>query len=152
MSAPIAVPATGCRLPVCGDTARIKQESTHLRKRISPASFTRTTRRSRNALFFGDLRSRNKEHEPLLLFKKSQKLLDRLLFIFFGEDKGLLPPNLVKKTIEDWDRLRELDEPRPLYDLFKRYFKYINEGTDRKDLNIFAYNGGLFEADRCWTT
>ncbi len=64
----------------------------------------------------------------LLLFKKSQKLLDRLLFIFFGEDKGLLPPNLIKKTVDDWDRLRELDEYRPLYDQFKKYFQYINEG------------------------
>ncbi len=83
----------------------------------------------------------------LLLFKKSQKLLDRLLFIFFGEDKGLLPPNLIKKTVDDWDRLRELDEYRPLYDQFKKYFQYINEGTERKDLSIFAYNGGLFEPD-----
>jgi hypothetical protein len=83
----------------------------------------------------------------LLLFKKSQKLLDRLLFIFFGEDKGLLPPNLIKKTVDDWDRLRDLDEYRPLYDQFKKYFQYIHEGTERKDLSIFAYNGGLFEPD-----
>lgn len=31
------------------------------------------------------------------LFKKSQKLIDRFLFIFFAEDRGLLPPNTTLK-------------------------------------------------------
>ena len=35
----------------------------------------------------------NPEFEPLELFKKSQKLLDRFLFLFFVEDRHLLPPN-----------------------------------------------------------
>jgi type I restriction-modification system DNA methylase subunit len=128
-----------------GMPARMKQESALQEKDITDR-FYKDYSAFKQALF-DDLRQRNKEYDPLLLFKKSQKLLDRLLFIFFGEDKGLLPPNLIKKTVDDWDRLRELDEYRPLYDQFKKYFVYINEGTERKEFSIFAYNGGLFEPD-----
>jgi len=35
--------------------------------------------------------------DKLTLFKKSQKLLDRFLFVFFAEDGGLIPPNAVSK-------------------------------------------------------
>ena len=83
------------------------------------------------------------------LFKKSQKLIDRFLFIFFAEDKGLLPPNSTLKILQDWDKLNELDTDIPLYDRFKLYFKYLDEGrkgTDKK-AEIFAYNGGLFKLD-----
>lgn len=35
----------------------------------------------------------------LQLYKKTQKLLDRFLFIFFAEDRGLLPPNSISRMI-----------------------------------------------------
>ncbi|MCD8441207.1 BREX-1 system adenine-specific DNA-methyltransferase PglX [Tenacibaculum dicentrarchi] len=85
----------------------------------------------------------------LSLFKKSQKLIDRFLFIFFAEDRGLLPPNSTLKILQDWDKLKDLDVEVPLYDRFKLYFKYLDtgrEGTDKK-AEIFAYNGGLFKPD-----
>ena len=85
-----------------------------------------------------------KEH-ILLLFKKTQKLLDRLLFIFFAEDCYLLPPNMMMQIISDWEKLKELDEYKPLYDLVKKYFGYLDTGNDKR--NIFAYNGGLFKPD-----
>jgi len=83
------------------------------------------------------------------LFKKSQKLIDRFLFIFFAEDRGLLPPNSTLKILEDWNKLSDLDAEVPLYNRFKLYFKYLDEGrkgTDKK-AEIFAYNGGLFKPD-----
>ncbi len=85
----------------------------------------------------------------LSLFKKSQKLIDRFLFIFFAEDRGLLPPNSTLKILQDWDKLKDLDVEVPLYNRFKLYFKYLDtgrEGTDKK-AEIFAYNGGLFKPD-----
>lgn len=85
-----------------------------------------------------------KEH-ILLLFKKTQKLLDRLLFIFFAEDCGLLPPNLVLQIIGEWEQLKELDAYTPLYDRIKKYFGWLDTGNDSRD--IFAYNGGLFKPD-----
>ncbi|WP_233899750.1 Eco57I restriction-modification methylase domain-containing protein [Tenacibaculum piscium] len=85
----------------------------------------------------------------LSLFKKSQKLIDRFLFIFFAEDRGLLPPNSTLQILENWDKLKDLDVEVPLYNRFKLYFKYLDtgrEGTDKK-AEIFAYNGGLFKPD-----
>ena len=51
----------------------------------------------------------------LLLYKKTQKLLDRLLFIFFAEDGGLLPPNSMVQILDQWQQLKDLDAYTPLY-------------------------------------
>ncbi|MCD4731893.1 MAG: Eco57I restriction-modification methylase domain-containing protein, partial [Bacteroidales bacterium] len=83
----------------------------------------------------------------LLLFKKSQKLLDRFLFIFFAEDKGLLPPNSIPEIIKQWEQLKDLDEYKPLYERFKKYFGYLNTGWKGKKYEIYGYNGGLFLPD-----
>ena len=89
----------------------------------------------------------NPNFEPLELFKKSQKLLDRFLFLFFGEDRHLLPPNSVRLILTQWNQLRELDEYSPLYERFKKYFGYLNTGYQGVQHNVFAYNGGLFKSD-----
>lgn len=90
----------------------------------------------------------NPQFDKLLLFKKTQKLLDRFLFIFFSEDSGLLPPNSIRAIIEQWLQLRdELDAYTPLYNRFKKYFGYMNTGYKGKKHDIFAYNGGLFAPD-----
>jgi len=92
---------------------------------------------------------RLEKNVKLTLFKKSQKLIDRFLFIFFAEDRGLLPPNSTVKILQDWDKLKELDAIVPLYDRFKLYFKHLDTGRKGTDKNaeIFAYNGGLFKTD-----
>ena len=81
----------------------------------------------------------------LLLYKKTQKFLDRLLFIFFAEDGGLLPPNSMIKILDQWQQLKELDAYVPLYHRIKQYFGYLNDGN--ADRGIYAYNGGLFKPD-----
>ncbi len=83
----------------------------------------------------------------ILLFKKTQKLLDRILFIFFAEDRGLLPPNSIMLIINQWEKLKELDEYQPFYNRLKKYFGYMNTGFQVKNYEIFAYNGGLFKPD-----
>jgi hypothetical protein len=90
----------------------------------------------------------------LTLFKKSQKLIDRFLFVFFAEDRGLLPPNSTIRILKDWDKLKDLDAVIPLYDRFRLYFRYLDtgrKGTDKK-AEIFAYNGGLFKPDNLLDT
>jgi type I restriction-modification system DNA methylase subunit len=89
----------------------------------------------------------NPDFDPLELFKKSQKLLDRFLFLFFGEDRHLLPPNSVRLILSDWRDLQERDVEIPLYDRFKKYFEYLNIGFKGKRYDVFAYNGGLFKPD-----
>jgi len=98
----------------------------------------------RNSIF-QNLTKNNPQVNKLLLFKKAQKLLDRFLFIFFAEDKGLIPPNIISKIIDDYNKLKDLDVYTPLYTIFKKYFSYINKGYEK--LSIDAYNGGLFQFD-----
>lgn len=98
-------------------------------------------------VLFADIVERNPNYDKLLLFKKTQKLLDRLLFIFFAEDCGLLPPNSMMQIIDQWEKLKEMDEYRPFYDRVKKYFGYMNTGFKGKKYEIFAYNGGLFKPD-----
>ncbi|KJD35082.1 restriction endonuclease subunit M [Tamlana sedimentorum] len=86
----------------------------------------------------------------LTLFKKSQKLIDRYLFIFFAEDRGLLPPNSTQQILDKWKADVDFGDDRPLYTLFKQYFKFLDQGragtTNRAE--IYAYNGGLFKEDK----
>jgi type I restriction-modification system DNA methylase subunit len=89
----------------------------------------------------------NPGYEPLELFKKSQKLLDRFLFLFFAEDRLLLPPNSVKLVLNDWKDLQDRDVDISLYDRFKKYFGYLNTGFKGKRYDVYAYNGGLFKPD-----
>ncbi|MCF6335701.1 MAG: BREX-1 system adenine-specific DNA-methyltransferase PglX, partial [Spirochaetales bacterium] len=96
---------------------------------------------------YNNLVEKNPNRDKLLLFKKTQKLLDRFLFIFFAEDRLLLPPNSINRIIGRWESLKDLDEYRPLYYQFKKYFGYMNKGYKGKDYDIFAYNGGLFKPD-----
>ena len=77
-------------------------------------------------------------------------MLDRILFVLFSEDRGLLPENSIAKIIDQWQKLKELDAYQPLYNRFKNYFDHINTGyKSETDPNyvIFAYNGGLFKPD-----
>ena len=94
----------------------------------------------------------NPQFEALELFKKSQKLLDRFLFLFFAEDRQLLPPNSVRLILNQWKQLKDLDEEIPLYDRYKKYFGYLNTGFKGKQHDVFAYNGGLFKSDEILDT
>lgn len=94
----------------------------------------------------------NPNYNALELFKKSQKLLDRFLFLFFAEDRQLLPPNSVRLILNDWKDLQERDENIPLYNRFKKYFEYLNTGFKGKRYDVFAYNGGLFKPDELLDT
>lgn len=91
----------------------------------------------------------NAHKDRLMLFRKTQKLLDRFLFILFAEDSGLLPPNSISRIIDRWNILKEEDAYKPLYEIFRQYFNYINtgrKGRNNRD-DIFAFNGGLFLND-----
>ncbi len=98
---------------------------------------------------FENLVKNNPENDKLTLFKKSQKLLDRFLFILFAEDSGLLPPNSISRIVKRFEVLKEEDAYKPIYDIYKQYFGYMNIGRKGKTTadDIPAYNGGLFYAD-----
>jgi type I restriction-modification system DNA methylase subunit len=135
-----------------GLALQIKQESVSSEDQITKALYKDYSQFKR--ILFADILKQNPTPEgkdekewQLLLFKKTQKLLDRLLFIFFAEDCGLLPPNSMVQIIDQWESLKEMDEYRPFYDRVKKYFGYMNTGFQGKKYEIFAYNGGLFKPD-----
>ena len=135
-----------------GVALKMKQESVSNEDLITKALYRDYSQFKR--VLFADILANNPASEggdekewQLQLFKKTQKLLDRLLFIFFAEDCGLLPPNMIMQIVERWEILRENDDEHPLYDIFKKHFNYLNEGYKGKKYEIFAYNGGLFKPD-----
>ncbi len=102
----------------------------------------------------------NPQYDPLLLFKKSQKLLDRFLFVFFAEDRNLLPTNLIFRINKEWRQLQEMRIDVSLYQRYKMYFRDLDTGAkvtlpafnqtaslEKEVHQIFAYNGGLFKDD-----
>jgi type I restriction-modification system DNA methylase subunit len=139
-----------------GTVLQLKSESVSSEDQITNALYKDYSQFKR--VLFADILEQNPYQEgntwadnekdwQLLLFKKTQKLLDRLLFIFFAEDCGLLPPNSMVQIIDQWEKLKEMDEYRPFYDRVKKYFGYMNTGFQGKKYEIFAYNGGLFKPD-----
>ncbi len=101
---------------------------------------------------FHNITELNPQYSKIELFQKTQKLLDRFLFILFAEDRMLLPPNSVREILKQWQQLKELDAEVPLFDRFKKYFGYLNTGHEGKQHTIFAYNGGLFATDKILDT
>ncbi len=81
--------------------------------------------------------------EKSTLLRLTQKLCDRIIFILFAEDRGLLRNNTIKEIREEFKTQKFTSYA--LYDIYKFYFNAINEGNER--LNIPKYNGGLFAKD-----
>jgi type I restriction-modification system DNA methylase subunit len=110
---------------------------------------------------FANLVELNPHFDKLVLFKKTQKLLDRFLFIFFAEDRGLLPTNLIFRINKEWENIISQRIQVSLYDRYKMYFNDLNVGAKvtlpafgkktgeaiTAEFEIFAYNGGLFVPD-----
>lgn len=135
-----------------GVALQMKQESVSSEDQITKDLYRDYSQFKRD--LFADILANNPVPEgndekewQLLQFKKTQKLLDRLLFIFFAEDCRLLPPNLIAQIVDRWETLNDNDDYHPLYDIFKKHFNYLNEGYQGKKYEIFAYNGGLFKPD-----
>ena len=135
-----------------GIAIKMKQESVSSEDQITKALYKDYSEFKR--VLFADIL----EHNPtpvgkdtkdwqLLLFKKTQKLLDRLLFFLFAEDARLLPPNMILQILDEWKQLKDLDMDVPLYERIKKHFGYLDTGHRSSKYEIFAYNGGLFKPD-----
>lgn len=76
---------------------------------------------------------------PVLeIIQYTQTILDRILFVAFAEDRGLLPDDTLKSCYED----RGKWNPQPAWENFKGLFHSIDKGNP--PLKIPGYNGGLF--------
>ncbi len=94
---------------------------------------------------FENILKNNLDIDKLELLNATQKLIDRIVFILFGEDTELLPKNTIGTIIQRQKEVKKLVKTFTLYDSYKVYFEAINAGDE--DLDITMYNGGLFAED-----
>jgi len=90
---------------------------------------------------FETLSKENPDESRHDILSSTQKVLDRVLFTAFCEDRGLLPDDSLKRAFEHSDPYN----PRPIWNNFRGLFRSIDVGNP--DLNIPPYNGGLFADD-----
>ena len=72
------------------------------------------------------------------LLAHAQTILDRVLFLAFAEDRGLVPHETLAQAYEHHDPYN----PRPIWQNFVAVFSSVDKGNP--GLGIPAYNGGLF--------
>jgi type I restriction-modification system DNA methylase subunit len=90
---------------------------------------------------FYRLRQCNSAVPPARVLAATQTILDRVLFIAFCEDRGLLPSESIARAYRHADPYN----PRPIWDNFRALFRFVDEGNPA--MNIERYNGGLFAPD-----
>lgn len=93
---------------------------------------------------FNHLKEKNHIFDELQLFEKTQKLMDRFIFVCFCEDTELLPENIFRKVIEAAKKSFDLSDTR-IWSQLKGLFNSIDKGNKTMDINKF--NGGLFSED-----
>ncbi len=123
-----------------GKTEQLLKQSESADKDISEKLYRDYKTLRENTL--AHLIKNNPQHTPNTLIKAAQKLLDRILFIAFAEDKGLIPDTSIEKAFTHNDPYN----PKPIYQNFIGLFNAIDKGN--KQLDIPAYNGGLFALDK----
>ncbi|CAD0227323.1 Eco57I restriction-modification methylase domain-containing protein [Planktothrix agardhii] len=84
---------------------------------------------------------KNLPNRDNVLIEKAQKTLDRILFLAFCQDRGLLPKNTLNNAHDHKDPYN----PRFIWDNYKSVFSWVDKGNE--DPPIPGYNGGLFEND-----
>jgi hypothetical protein len=75
--------------------------------------------------------------------EKAQKIIDRIVFACFAEDRGLLPDDTLRGVIQEADNSKFGGS---LWATFKGFFEAIDTGNDKLEIPD-GYNGGLFAHD-----
>lgn len=86
----------------------------------------------------------NNNIDDVVILKKTQKLMDRFIFICFCENMNLIKANTFKRVIDISNSSYDFDETNTWREL-KGLFKSIDKGNPRMKINKF--NGGLFAED-----
>ena len=88
---------------------------------------------------------KHKHGKPLeAAIRIAQKILDRIIFIAFCEDRGLLPEKCIESAYKTLPPFSKVTNPR--WQKFLDLFHAIDKGHERFDLKT-GYDGGLFEHD-----
>ena len=92
-----------------------------------------------------DLYQRNKSVRADINFgiEKAQKIIDRIVFVCFAEDRGLLPDNILHQVIES---SKTNVFGGSLWNALRGFFDAIDHGSTKLEIPN-GYNGGLFKTD-----
>jgi hypothetical protein len=83
--------------------------------------------------------------KPLdIAIRMAQKLVDRIIFVAFCEDRDLLPPRSLFRAWKEIPPFYRVTNPK--WQNFLALFRSIDEGSSSGD--VPAYNGGLFRKDK----
>jgi len=98
---------------------------------------------------FENLITNNPNNDKLTLFNKSQNYWTVSSLSFLPKIADFYHRTQFSRIIDTFHKLTELDAYKPIYDIYKQYFGYMNIGRKGKTNadNIPAYNGGLFYTD-----
>ncbi len=136
-----------CKEHLIGDTGKallddLYQENEQIGIAISN-DFYKTYKEIRNGLY-AKIKELNPDKDPILLFTKTQKIMDRFTFICFCEDCGLLPVNIYSNLVNSVHGSFSMI-PNKLWNELKGLFMSIDKGNPPMKVN--RYNGGLFKED-----
>ena len=85
------------------------------------------------------------------LVRLAQKILDRLLFVFFCEDMGqalAFEPKLLRNLLVERSKLTHFDpDGLSVWQDMLSLFRAMNDGTDFSGKHVNQFNGGLFAPD-----
>jgi len=120
-----------------GNTEKLLIESGQVEKEITNTLY-KDYKRLRSALI-SEILDKNLNIPSIETIQYAQTILDRILFIAFSENRGLLPEGSLKKAYET----RNPYLPQPVWKNFLGLFEAIDKGNTA--LKIPRYNGGLFK-------
>ncbi len=121
---------------------KLYQENEEMGTAISN-KFYKTYKEIRNNLW-ADLKELNPNCDVIMLFTKTQKIMDRFTFICFCGSCGLLPQNIYKNLVDSVHNSYSF-APNKLWNELKGLFMSIDRGNVPMKVN--RYNGGLFKTD-----
>jgi len=86
-----------------------------------------------------------KPHEKPLekAIRTAQKIIDRIIFVAFCEDRGLLPEKSIHEAFSNLPPFTRVTNPR--WNNFLELFQSVNDGNEKR--RIPPYNGNLFKSD-----
>jgi hypothetical protein len=119
-----------------GNTLKLLKDSEATEKEITKQLYAEY--KAARSHLIDEIIKTNNGASPLDAVRLAQTILDRVLFVAFAEDKGLLK----KETLKDAYETKNLYSPQPAWENFKGLFNAIDKGNT--GLNIPGYNGGLF--------
>ncbi len=121
--------------------ARLLQQTGERQREVGDELYARYSS-NRQALIGHLIRKHERPLEKAISI--AQKLLDRIIFVAFCEDRGLLPEKIIERTYDQLPLYKRATNPR--WRNFLGLFKAVDEGDDALELDQ-GYNGGLFVHD-----